>query len=445
MKQTTTEALLDQVTFHNLIALQNTLLTNDDATLSKGLHITLGTRPNCLLRLKELVSGAGSGKGLSSFQQARTSSDDSSDGEDHADKSDEPSSDNGFIDGVEEDEGDDLTPEAEMVDVDIAADETETFGGEGVGLAMTGEGAESVDHGADDVDTEGGHGVNVSEEEADFVDFTNEEEDDTGGVSLKGTGEPDLSREEHTPSQSSNDRFEQQDKHGELNSAEDAEAPNHRHDSELLNSFGHVGGLPGQEQDGELYELVHNISDGIISDIPLQDSVLHLEPDNGLGPIDQAHQHDDLQSLDEDNEDDFLDLSGDFDDVPPPTALSEDTSYHNVASEDVEVSLGTSATLDNDEIDYEDRDTTAIIGPGFGEDAHTSTEGFHLQNNDAPAPIVPADPGLDEIDWDDEDKNGATSEAASTPATATGKRTRKEEGLEDYLIDDLPGINNPPV
>lgn len=71
VNQTTTEALLHQVTFHNLLALHNTLLTNDDATAARGLHITLGTRPNCLLRLKELVGGAGLGKGLSAFSTRR--------------------------------------------------------------------------------------------------------------------------------------------------------------------------------------------------------------------------------------------------------------------------------------------------------------------------------------------------------------------------------------
>ncbi|EFX04669.1 hypothetical protein CMQ_1597 [Grosmannia clavigera kw1407] len=440
--ETTTEALLDQVTFHNLIALHNTLLTNDDATLSKGLHITLGTRPNCLLRLKKLVSEAGSGKGLSSCQQTAADSDASSDSDDHADKSDEQSSDNGLMDRVEEEEGGALTPEAEMADVDVTVEETEPFGGEGAELATAEDGTESVDHDVD-VETEGGHGVEVAAEEAELVDFTNEEEDDTGGVSLRTTGGLELARGGHTPSEASNGHFEQQSKLSEHETAEEVGNPDQHLKSDIMEPLDQTGGSPDQEKDGELYKPVLSISNGGISDDPLEDSVLaHLEPANGLEAIDQGHQLGDLQALgEEDNGDGFLDVSGDFDAVLLPTTVSEWAGDDKAALDEMDLSLDASvtATLDHDEIDYEDRDTTGLLGTEFGEDARMMSTEATLHNTDVPESVAAADAGPDEIDWDDDDKNGAASETASTSATATGKRTRIDEGLEDYLIDDLPG------
>ena len=72
-RQTTTPAMLNQVTFQHLIALHDKLVKNDDAQASRGFNLVLTTRRNCVLRLGELIAGANSGRGLSAFHSASTS------------------------------------------------------------------------------------------------------------------------------------------------------------------------------------------------------------------------------------------------------------------------------------------------------------------------------------------------------------------------------------
>ncbi len=59
--------MLSQVTFNQLVALHDKLLKNEDPEASQGLSLVLTTRPNCTLRLRKLVEGANSGRGLSTF------------------------------------------------------------------------------------------------------------------------------------------------------------------------------------------------------------------------------------------------------------------------------------------------------------------------------------------------------------------------------------------
>ncbi|CAK7225096.1 hypothetical protein SEUCBS140593_005787 [Sporothrix eucalyptigena] len=372
--ETTTEALLSQVTFHNLLALHNTLVKNDDASETKGVHITLGTRSNCLLRLKDLVSGAGVGKGLSSFQSVSSRMDESSDESPEAEgESDDSSPDVEIEDAFDEEDED---GEEDGVDIDMAGsldDQSVASQSFAEAAAEEADGAELETPMPDEDDDADTGAVN----EADYVDFTNDDEDDTAnGVLLGPNGVSDLA----TP-------------HADGDELEFAAA-----EDDLLD------GLAADEKDLEQVDdldLLEDINDA-------GDIVSHgqegaaASTSNGLESAGQDNDHHG------ENDDDFLDLHGDIDD----TAASVRTLEANTKTDDAEVSLETSATatLDHDEIDYEENQPD-----GIKEEAST-------------------DAAVDEIDWDDEIKN-----AASTSPTASGKRTREVDESGDALLDDLPG------
>ncbi|CAK7274433.1 hypothetical protein SEPCBS57363_006159 [Sporothrix epigloea] len=385
--ETTTEALLSQVTFHNLLALHSTLAKNDDTDAAKGVHITLSTRSNCLLRLKELVGGAGSGKGLSWFQSGSPQKEELSDESLEAEaESDDSSRDDELEDAFEEaldedveeeeDDGDDGDEDHDE-DVGIDVDVTGSPGEQSVASQSFAEAAAKESGGttletpiAEDQDSANTGAI----DEADYVDYTNDDDDDPFNSVLQ---DPERLSEMATPH------------------ADFEDDPSFAADED-----DHLSGLDGGLADNEQQnypELSEDINEGLAE---------HHEE----GAI--AHTLDDLESVKQnsayhgENGDDFLDLHGDTHD----SEARAETQQAN-AKADTEESVGSSATatMDHDEIDYEEHHTA-----GTKENAPPSST-------------------VDEIDWDDELKK-----AASTSPSVSGKRTREIDETGDALLDEIP-------
>ncbi|CAK7208633.1 hypothetical protein SBRCBS47491_000158 [Sporothrix bragantina] len=376
--ETTTEALLNQVTFHNLLALHNTLAKNDDEETTRGVRITLGTRSNCLLRLKDLVGGAGSGKGLSSFQSASSRMDESSDESPEAEAdSDDSSPDDEVEDMLEEDDED--ADEDDGVDVDMAGSlDDHSVASQSFAEAATEEagGVELETPMAEEDDDADTGAVN----ETDYVDYTNDDDEDaTNGVLLDHNGVSELA----TPHADIGDDLDFAAAEDDLLNglAGDEKNLEQSDDLDLLEDINDDGELMGHDQDGAT-----------------------VEASNGVKP---AEQGDDYHG---ENDDDFLDLHGDIDE----TVASAETLAASAKADGAELETSATATLDHDEIDYEENHTGETK-----EDA-------------------PLDTNVDEIDWDDELKN-----AASTSPNASGKRTREADESGDALNDELPDLKRP--
>ncbi|OAA68141.1 hypothetical protein SPI_00336 [Niveomyces insectorum RCEF 264] len=414
--ETTTEALLNQVTFLNLLALHNTLIKNDDSTALKSVHITLGTRPNCLLRLKELVNGAGSGKGLSMFQQAQASldisSDDSSENEAGTNES---SPEDELEDMIEEDEGGALISDTDAVDaadVDMAGSLDDTVGSESALQETVGERIDPPTHSPVHENQEAtdndGAVFGTEQDEIDFTEFTNEEDEGTDGVLLGSVGASDPTMTE-APKEERSLVDHGNELSGDLSA--DAEIAGHDDELDFLEDIRGTNGNLGEEQ---------NDQEGI-------------RPNPVSGPQTTDNQQ-------QDNDDDFLDLHGDIADNTVSTEALEASGSKETTTNNADSSVDTSATatLDNDEIDYEDGHAT---GPGFeSKDDAQAAVGQHLGQpgaEDAPVAEAVAGAGVDEIDWDDGDKNGALSGKEANLALASSKRTREADEHDD-LLDGSP-------
>ncbi|EPE09953.1 glutamic acid-rich protein [Ophiostoma piceae UAMH 11346] len=401
--ETTTEALMSQVTFHNLLALHTTLVKNEDEDSSEiqGVRITLGTRPNCLLRLKDLVSGAGQGMGLSDLQTRQSSRDDSSEGSfeaevefevdiEHSSPDDDETGhvqDEGEDEDEDEDENEDENDDddEEGADVDMAGDDSGDSENAHQDAEPSVQGADADSLNADDDEIE--DGVN----EVEFAAYDNNgEEEEHNGSTEEAVG-------------------------GLLFAAEST-----------------VPGLPAVQADDVVEEAPFGDGSDLLADIA--DDANDLEHHDELDLLEDINEAGDLTGEAEENfqqeaadesatvneDDDFLDLSGDIGDG----ALVADTlnlgDVNNAFGEEAGASLGTSATatLDHDEIDYEDNDN--------------NQGGVSLDVGDA-----------DEIDWDDELKNAGPLEdeslATVTPTTASGKRSREvDESANGAVLDDQP-------
>lgn len=378
------------MTFHNLLALHNTLVKNDNAESTKGVHITLSTRANCLLRLKDLVGGAGSGRGLSAFPSATSRADDSSDDSGEADADSDDSSPDGrdaeeADEMVEEDDDeeieDDIEEEDAEDDVEMARslDEEESIASQNFAEAVVKEAVRSEldTPTADDEDAD-------AQEEADYINYTHDEVDDNiEGVHLDPEGVTDLP----TPRADVGDEFE-------FANAED----------NLIDGLAADEAKLGQVDDLDLLEDIDDAGD-IVS-----------HGQKGGAAVDTSADGQEGQQQQENPEDDFLDLSGDIDD----TAASAATLEAGNKAEYLDTSA--TATLDNDEIDYEDSGANGTNG--------NKTE-------------ATVDTTVDEIDWDVEIKNTAPTDALETSPNASGKRTREVDEAGDDLLDDVPG--EPPL
>jgi hypothetical protein len=372
------------VTFHNLLALHNTLVKNDDSESTKGVHITLSTRSNCLLRLKDLVGGAGSGKGLSAFPSANSRMDESSDDSGEAEVESNDSSPDGeeLDEMVEEDDDeeieDDIEEDAEDAedaedDVDMARslNEEESIASQTFAEAAVEEAVRS------ELDTPTANEDADAVEEADFINYTNEVDDDNvDGVHLGPDGVADLP----TPHADVGDEFE-------FANAED----------NLIDGLAADEAKLDQVDDLDLLEDVNDAGD-IVS---------HGQESAAVEATSQEEQQQ------ENHEDEFLDLSGDIDNTVASAATLE------AGNNEPSLDTSATATLDNDEIDYEDSHPNG---------AKTETT---------------LDTGADEIDWDVEIKNTAPADTSATSPTASGKRTREVDEASDALLDDLPG--EPPL
>ena len=381
------------MTFHNLLALHNTLTKNDDAGAATGVHITLGTRPNCLLRLKDLVGGASSGKGLSSFQSTSSRMDESSDESAEAEAESDDSSPDGEAEEMqeedeeeekeeeeEEDDDDDDEDNGVGVDVDMAGSlDDQSVASQGFAEAATEEAGgveletpvadEDEDEDEADADTGAVH-------EANYGDYTNGDDEDTAnGVLLGPNGVSELA----TPRADVGDDLD-------YAAAQDEKNLEQADDLDLLEDINDDGELVSHDQDGAVVEAAADLE--------------HAE-----GDVD----HNNLEEGNGENDDDFLDLNGDIDE----TVASAETLEANTKAGDVESLVETSATatLHHDEIDYEENNA--------GE-----------SREDAPLNTT-----VDEIDWDVELKN-----AASTSPSASTKRAREADESGDALLDELPGM-----
>ena len=393
---------MSQITFHNLLALHTTLVKNEDEDSSEiqGVRITLGTRPNCLLRLKDLVSGAGQGMGLSDLQTKQSSRDDSSDvsfeAEVEADIQHSSPEEDGT--GHVEDEGED-----EDEDEDDIEDDDE----EGVDVDMAGDDSGDSENTHQDADAE----PSLQGADADSPNADDDEiEDGVNEVEFAAYNDDGEDEEEHNGST--------EEAVGGLLFAAESTVPD----------------LPAVQADdlveeasfGDGSDLLADIADDA-NDLEHHDELDLLEDINDVGDIagqaeESLQQQAAEQPLTVNEDDDFLDLNDDIGDG----ALVADTldlgDANNAFDEEADASLGTSATttLDHDEIDYED-------------------------NNDNNQGGVSLDVGeADEIDWDDELKNAGPPEdeslATATPTTASGKRTREvDESADGAVLDDQPG------
>lgn len=340
----------------------------------------------------------------------------------------------------------------------------DTFGGEGANLTAAEEDAESAAHGMETEERED-HGAGAVDEEVDFIDYTHEEEEAAGGALLDTAGESSIDHattdaagqvaneiQQEYAEEHADEHVEQIDEHVHIDEHVEHVEPvehtehteqaveGHHDDLDLLGGLDPVGGDTAHEQDGELtddsaYFLIY---DAYTNQFYEGHTLEHLDPENGLESIGHDHQ----QEMH--NEDDFLDLSGDMEEAAAPTELPElpelpeETSSKTV-EEELEASLDTSATLDHDEIDYEELDMSAPVGSAPTEETLVASSVLPIADGDTSAVLVAAvDAGLDEIDWD-EDKNGVSLETVSTPTTGSGKRTRDEESLDDELAVEFPG------
>ncbi|CAK7272543.1 hypothetical protein SEPCBS119000_005179 [Sporothrix epigloea] len=379
--ETTTEALLSQVTFHNLLALHSTLANNDDADAAEGVHITLGTRSNCLLRLKDLVSGAGSGKGLSSFHSASHPRDESSDESFEAEAESDDSLPDDVIDDMHDEDDEDNVDEDEDED-----------GGIDVRMSGSLDDPKAADQSIVDVAVNGSDGAELktpfteneedadygAAEEAHYVDYTDGGDDASNGVLL----EIENLSEVATP---------------DANIAKDAEF--------TADEESHLKGLDDDrksvEQPNALEQLEStNGDEGYVEQHEDGATAQPLRESDTAGQDDEFHGEDG---------DDYLDLNGDFHELDAPAeALQAKTKADT--EESFESSI--TATIDHDEIDYEEHHSVAINGN------------------------APPGSSIDEIDWDDELKN-----AAPTSPSTFGKRTRDIDESDDTLLEEIPGMN----
>lgn len=423
--ETTTEALLSQVTFHNLLALHTTLVKNedDDSMEIQGVHLTLGTRPNCLLRLKDLVSGAGQGLGLSDLQTIHQSSENSSVGSFNGDielELEVEVSEDDDEDNEEEEEHRD----AEEVDDEDGGDGNEYEDEEGVDADMAGNDSDGSENVHDDAEPSALDEEDQEDQEEESLNADDDEIED-------GVNEVEFAAYNH-------DEGEEQE-HGE--DGEEA-----------------VGGLlfaaENTVPDGTTAEADGNADDALLGDgsdllADVADDVNDAANAGFAGDAEQLNDLDLLEDIDDagglagetgedllqqatdetaliNDDDDFLDLggddlTGDLDGGALVADASDAIDANNVFTE-ANASLGTSATasLDHDEIDYEDNN------------------GINNSNDDQGGVSLDVG-GSDEIDWDAEVKNTDTlaGDSDAAPTTGSAKRTREvDESADDVLLDE---------
>ncbi len=420
LKKTTTDAMLARVTFHHLLALHDRLVKNDSPASEKSLHIVLATRANPLLRLKDLATAASVGRGLSSFLPGHevVDVDDSSDEsvEIEAESIESSPDDDEDDDMAEEDEGGAGVSDVEAVDTNIAVSvDDDSVAGESARIASGDEDAEISVQGATletptaDDDDEIAAG---SLDEVDFTEFADEKEeeeevddddddkDQVEGVLLGPNGVSHLA----TPQADAGDDL-LQDIDG---NAEDGE---HNDEMDLLEELNDDGDIIGHNQDGmspDMRCVFFDHNSIFANAAPLEQEGANLEPENGIAAVGEGVQRGD--------DDDFLDLHGDIEDGAQPAEAQEPTLKAAATEPGASLDTSATATVDYDEIDYEDSHPVA------------------------PKTEATEPGGVDEIDWDEEIKTTAPADATSTPTTASGKRTREVDEEEEGLLEDLPGM-----
>ena len=188
-------------------------------------------------------------------------------------------------------------------------------------------------------------------------------------------------------------------------------------------------GSPGSDSSlGDDFSSV--VSSGRVSyTIPDTDNgMAYLELDQDIVPHDDG-LYGDNQLRDEDllDDDEYLDLEGD---AGQGHATDKVTTQDAQNLSETHGQSSTTSTVNGDEIDYEDH--PAGITNGETADAtHEPLKELGDSNQDQQA-------GLDEIDWDDEDKAIAPNAAASPSISITGKRNREEDEA-DGLVDEGHG------
>ncbi len=156
-------------------------------------------------------------------------------------------------------------------------------------------------------------------------------------------------------------------------------------------------------------------------------------PQDGPDTFDATYSEDYAQNETQAPDDDeYLDLGEDIA-QDAQSGVSEDADKVTFQSAQISsYQSSATTTLDGDEIDYEESGLV-VTGSGTGEVADEGSLD-HSVNNHGEAL------GVDEIDWDDEDKISAPNATTSTPTSITGKRSREVTEIDDLLDDDSHGM-----
>jgi hypothetical protein len=345
--ETTTEALVGQVTFMNLVALHHTLVKNDNPNATPKLNLILDTRTNNALRIKELVNAAKNGKGLSVVKA-----------HDSPEAASSPSADE---DGVSQDlSPDEMEDDASEQQSSIEQEEAES------------DGANDAQESEDAEDAEEVEGDEDQDDELDLDEFGEDEQD--GQPSLGVDAEADV---------------EYDDEHYQtvLEYPEEPTDDIGYHDRADEDQIGLQTTQEAEEAADELLAFDDEEDEG-----------------GGLNGT-----HEDFAPGEYLGDDEYLDLTGDAGEdalLGEVEANGTATKVTTQLSGDLGAASSTN-TLQGDEIDYEDLDTTA---PGQAQTA------------------------VDEIDWDDDDKVTAANAGLSTPTT--GKRGREADDGDGLHQDE---------
>jgi len=430
-----------------------------------SLSLTLTTRPNCTLRVEELVEAASSGKGLSSVQPPSPLGQESSpSGQEVYDGDGSPEAASHSIqDGAAEHEdhsgGDDHDSgeveytsnvgQDELIDYEESDYGEANYGGTAYGEAAYGD--ESVNTG-EDIYIEEHLGFadpaeNTQSIEAAHGESAEEHDAATSEAHLPSYGEHE--RQGHSASDDlldfSGERAISNGDVGQLDDGNVTDVSLVQHD------------IPGPSGPGGLsfQERFERDMDAIVAHWDAQrleslEHFLRTSPDifsgsgnPGLSSDDGASDQD-LQPNDagvqgdaavQDDDDEYLDLESDIKQSFPSADGGLGGTANGIATEaagaataegaNISQRASTTPTLGEDEIDYEDDEPAASPPPTTASAAPLEPKKVYKE---------------DEIDWDDEDKIFAPTAALPPASNIPTKRSRDGDEGDDGLRDDGHGM-----
>lgn len=364
--ETTTDALLEQVTFYQLLSLHSTLCRNDESDGSTGLRCTVRTMSHCALRIKKLVECASQGRGYGWLETE---------------------------DGVNQSSGEGTEAEA-------------------ISQNASQHGETEDDDDADD-SSEDHTSSNEHEHSGLNIDTNPDGDDDDNGSDQYGNDDP-------TPAEA----LSQADAEEIITNLSPALS------AQANPAFVSVG---EDEQLGEAEGIMDEITglDNMLPPVQNEDGGAGVAQEQDLN--DPAYSYLELDTaevsvtLNDDeaaqqpvDDEDYLDLGGGEQEAEVQADQGQpnfEDDVHNAA----EAATSATATLDGDEIDYEDHTVaaTTVVDAALDTLASNTMEPLQHQQTEA-----------DEIDWDDGEKLASVDNGAQSPQSITGKRAREVDETE---------------